>query len=246
MIAVVREMVAFPWAWATGNDKDAQEKAHKFVYTTSRVAFTCAVIWALYKGQQCESLRKITVPVPLFTMKLGRISLSLEPISLLITAYLVKTSESKWGASGYCAVWGVWQCLAQTFREWTKEPPGVSFSATFHQGGVNIDPYANLMKIALWKVPETRLGIGIFIAIFGVFQLQVYTQYRLQDMEVPTSLALKGIVHVLFGFGWIKAFGDREVELEEGAKRDTYFYKAADLAAPYLGKLATGRTTEGS
>ena len=60
-------------------------------------------------------------------------------------------------------------------------------------------------------------------------------------MEVPTSLALKGIVHLIFAIGWLRTL-KKEIELEKGAKRDTYFYKAADLAAPHLAKLATGRT----
>ncbi len=237
-----KDMVAFPWAWATGTEyKDAEEKAHKFVYATTRVIFTCSVIWGLYRGQQCEALRKLTVPVALFTLKVGRVTLSLEPISLLINLYLIKTSQSKWRVGGYCAAVGVWQCIAQTFKQWTKEAPGIFFSATWQRGGLNIDPLSNLMRIALWKFPETRLGVGICATIFGMYQLNAYTTDRWNLVEAPTSLALKGIVHILFGLCWIAAFDNYNRRLEKGAKKDTYFCKAADIAAPRLAWLATGQ-----
>ncbi len=128
VLVFARDMVTFPAAWFAGSEyEEVRVKARDFLYSAARVAIACSIVWGLYKGQHCEALRKITVPVILFTGHAGRITVSLEPISLLVNLYLVKTAKSRWITGGYCALVGIWQCIAQTLRQWTKEPPSVSF-----------------------------------------------------------------------------------------------------------------------
>lgn len=237
-----RDMAAFPAAWFAGSDYDeVKEKARDFVYSSARVAIACGIIWGLFKGQQCDTLREFKVPVPLFTAKMGRIIFSLEPISLLVNLYLVKTARSRWITGVYCAVGAIWQCVAQTLRQWTKESPPVFFSATLQKAALKIDPLSHFMRIALWKLPETRLGIGLFTTIFGIYQLNVYTTERWNLRDAPTDLALKGVLHIIFGLCWFGAYENYNSRLEKGAKTETYLYRAADWAAPHLAWLATGQ-----
>jgi hypothetical protein len=237
-----RDMVAFPTAWFTGTDyNEAKDKARAFIYSTTRVVIACGIVWGLYKGQRCEALRKFSVPVALFTARVGRITFSLEPISLLINLYLIKTARSRWITGGYCAAVGIWQCVVQTMRQWTKEDPSL-FSARIQKAVLNIDPLSHLMRIALWKTPETRLGISIFTTIYGILQLNAYTIERWNLRDAPTELALKGVVHLAFGLCWFAAYENYNSRLENThAKEATYLYRAANWAAPYLAWLATGQ-----
>ncbi len=242
VLVFARDMVAFPAAWFAGSEyQEVKIKARDFLYSTGRVVFACAIVWGIYKGQHCEALRNLTVPVILLTGRAGRIVVSLEPISLLVNLYLVSTARSRWITGGYCALAGIWQCFAQTLRQWTKEPPSVFFSATLQRAGLSIDPLSNLMRIALWKFPETRLGISLFVTIFGIYQLHAYTIDRWNLLDAPTSLALKGIVHIGFGLCWLGAYENYNRRLEKGAKTETYLYKAAEWAAPHLSWLVTGQ-----
>jgi hypothetical protein len=205
------------------------------------VAIACGIVWGLYKWQRCEALRKFSVPVTLLTARVGRITLSLEPISLLINLYLIKTAESRWITGGYCAAVGVWQCAMQTMRQWTIEGPSV-FSARVQKAAFKVDPLSYFMNIALWKVPETRLGISIFITIFGIIQLNAYTIERWNLRDAPTELALKGIWHVAIGLCWLALYENYHCGLENNhAREKTYLYRAADWAAPYLAWFATGQ-----
>ncbi len=242
VLVFAKDMVAFPAAWIAGSEyKEIKVKARDFLYSTARVAFACSIVWGLYKGQRCEALRKLTVPVVLLTGHAGRIIVSLEPVSLLVNLYLVKTASSKWITGGYCAAVGIWQCAMQTLRQWTQEPSAVFFSASVQRANLNIDPLSHLMRIALWKLPETRLGISLFTTIFGVYQLSAYTADRWNLLDAPTSLALKGIFHVACGLCWMGAYENDNRMLERGAKKDTHLYKAADWIAPHLAWLATGQ-----
>jgi hypothetical protein len=237
-----RDMVAFPAAWFTGTDyNDAKLKARAFVYSTTRVVIACSIVWGLYKGQHCEALRKFSVPVALFTARIGRIAFSLEPISLLINLYLIKTARSRWITGGYCTAVGIWQCVVQTMRQWTKEETSV-FSARIQRAALNIDPLSHFMMISLWKMPETRLGISIFTTIFGIYQLNVYTTERWNLRDAPTELALKGVLHIAFGLCWFAAYENYNRWLENHhAKDKTYLHRAANWAAPHLAWLATGQ-----
>jgi hypothetical protein len=243
VLMFAKDLVAFPAAWFAGSEyKEVKVKARDFLYTTARVAFACSIIWGIYKGQHCEALRKLTVPVILLTGRAGRVIVSLEPVSLLVNLYLVRTAHSKWIKGGCCALVGILQCIAQTLRQWTNEPPSVFFSATLQRARLNIDPLTHLMGIATWKFPETRLGIGLFLTIFGIYQLHAYTIDRWNLIDAPTSLALKGIVHIGFGLCWLGAYEHYNRSLEKGAKKETYLYKAADWAAPHLAWITTGQS----
>lgn len=242
-IVFVKDMLAFPAAWVAGSDyKEVKDKARDFVYSTARMVFAGSIIWGIFKAQRCEALRKLTMPVVLLTGHAGRIIVSLEPISLVVNLYLIKTASSKWITAGYCAVVGIWQCAMQSLRQWTKEPPSVFFSATVQRANINIDPLGHLMRIALWKLPETRLGIGLFATIFGIYQLHSYTAARWDLLDAPTSRALKGVFHVACGLCWWAAYENYNRKLESGAKKDTYLYKAADWVAPTLAWFVTGQT----
>jgi hypothetical protein len=237
-----KDMVSFPAAWIAGSEyKEVKIKARNFLYSTARVVIACGIVWGLFKGQHCEPLRKLTVPVPLLTGRAGRLIVSLEPISLLVNLYLVSTATSRWDKGVCCALVGIWQCTMQTLRQWTKEPPAVFFSATLQRARLNIDPLKYLMGITTWKFPETRLGIGLFLTIFGIYQLHAYTIDRWNLVDAPTSLALKGIVHIGFGLGWLGSYERYNRRLEKEAKTETYLYKAADWAAPHLSWLVTGQ-----
>jgi hypothetical protein len=237
-----KDMVAFPVTWFAGAEySEMEEKARQFVHSTAKVMFACSIVWGLYKGQRCEALRKLTIPVSLFTMRLGRFSFSLEPVSLLINLYLIKTAKSKLIVSTYCVAIGIWQCIAQIFNQWKTKASSVFFSASLHKAGLKIDPLSNLMRIALWKIPESRLGIGCFTAIFGIYQLHVYTSERWNLRDAPTDLALRGILHIVFGLCWLGAYENYNRRLERTkTEKDTYLYKTADWLAPHLAWIATG------
>jgi hypothetical protein len=237
-----KDILAFPAAWVAGSDyKEVKDKARDFLYSTARVVFAGSIVWGIYKAQRCEALRKLTMPVILLTGNVGRIIVSLEPISLLINFYLITTAKSKWMTGGYCAAVGIWHSAMQSLRQWTKEP-SVFFSATVQRANLNIDPLGHLMRIALWKLPETRLGIGLFATIFGLFQLHAYTSARWDLLDAPTSRALKGVFHVACGLCWLAAYDNDNRKLENGAKKDTYLYKAADWVAPKVAWFVTGQT----
>jgi hypothetical protein len=239
---LVRDMYAFPAACLAGTEyKEMEEKARDFLHSTARVAIACCLVWGLYKGQRWDVLRKLTVPVALCAVKMGRVSFSIEPISMLINIYLIKTARSKWIVGTYCAALGVWQCIAQTFQQWKSEAPVIFFKASIRQAGILIDPLSNLMRIALWKIPESRLGIGCFTVTYGIRQLNFYTIERWNLRDAPTDHALKGILHILFGLGWIGAYEYYNQSLEkDGAKKETYLYRAANYFAPHLARATAG------
>ncbi|HEX2580328.1 MAG TPA: hypothetical protein VHK67_08020 [Rhabdochlamydiaceae bacterium] len=245
VLGFVRDMVTFPAVWFTGADYDeAREKARNFIYSTARVAIACGIVWGLFKAQYCEPLREVTVPVALFSARVGKVVFSLEPLSLLINFYLLKTAKSKWIAGGYSAAVGVWQCFMQSMRQWTKAPSGFSavFSVTLQKAALKIDPLTNLMRIAVWKLPETRLGIGLFTTVFGGSQLNVYTIERWNLRDAPTALALKGIVHIAFGLCWIGLYEKYNHRLETTLEKEsTYLFRAANWVAPHLAWIATGQ-----
>jgi hypothetical protein len=243
-VSFANDIVNFPWALVAGSEhKEVKETARNFLYSAARVAIACSIVWSIFKAQSFEPLRTLTLPVVLLTGHVGRLIVFLEPISLMINFYLVKTAKSKWTTGGYCAVVAIWQCIVQTLSHWTKEPPRVFFSAAMKPARINIDPLTHLMNIAVWKVPETRLGIGSFLTIFGVFQLKAYTEDRWNLLDAPTSRALKGITHVGFGLCWLALYDGENKELEKGAKKNTYLYKAADLIAPKVAWFFTGEST---
>ncbi|HEY5236222.1 MAG TPA: hypothetical protein VIJ14_08600, partial [Rhabdochlamydiaceae bacterium] len=68
-----------------------------------------------------------------------------------------------------------------------------------------------------------------------------YTTDRWNLVDAPTTLALKGIVHIAFGLCWLGAYEKYNRGLEAGAKNKTYLYQAADWAAPQLTWLVTGQ-----
>ncbi|HEY5235185.1 MAG TPA: hypothetical protein VIJ14_03305, partial [Rhabdochlamydiaceae bacterium] len=137
VLVFARDMVAFPTAWLTGADyNEVKGKARDFIYSTARVVFACSIVWGIYKVQLSDPFRKLTVPVILLTAHAGRLTFSLEPISLLVNLYLVKTARSRWIVGGYCAAVGIWQCVVQTLRQWTREAPTVFFSATLQRAGL--------------------------------------------------------------------------------------------------------------
>lgn len=232
MTALVKDIYAFPAAYYAGADyKEMEGKARDFLHAAFRVAIACGIVWGLYRAQRWDVLRKLTVPVVLCSVKIGRIAFSIEPISMLINAYLITTAKSKWIVGTYCAALGVWQGIVQTFLQWKAEAPPIFFSATLKKAGILIDPMSNLMRIALWKIPESRLGIGFFTAGFGISQLKFYTIERWNYRDAPTDFALKGVLHVLFGLGWLGAY---EYYNQGPEKEKTYLYRAANWLAPHL------------
>ncbi|HUD02139.1 MAG TPA: hypothetical protein VMR37_07410, partial [Rhabdochlamydiaceae bacterium] len=216
------------------------EKARNFIQSALRVSFACGVIWALYKGQHFESLRKINVPVILLAMKAATVSYSIEPISFLTNVYMIATAKSKLAVGAYVLVLGIFQCIAQTLGQGKIKEPS-RFSVSLKRVALKFDPFSYLMNFALIKIPEARLGIGLYTVGFGVFQTYVYTTARWNLKESPTDLALKGILHIIFGLGWLGLYERHNRMLEEGDnKKGTLFYKAADRLAPALAWL-TGR-----
>jgi hypothetical protein len=239
-VSFAADLVSFPGAVFAGSEyKEIKETARDFIYSAARVVFACSIVWGLFKAQQWEPLRKFTLPVVLLTGHAGRLIVSLEPISLLINLCLVATAQSKWKTGGYCAVVAIWQCMVQTLSHWTKEPPTVFFSATVQRAQLNINPLTHLMNIAVWKVPETRLGISLFLTIHGIYQLHAYTMDRWNLFDAPTRYALKGVFHVACGLCWLGAYDNDHRKLE---KKNTYLYKAADLIAPKVAWLVTGQS----
>jgi hypothetical protein len=235
LLVFAKTVFTYPAVFVTGSDqRGAEEKTRDFLYSSARLVLACTIVWGIFKAQHCEPLRKIALSMPILAGHVGRMIVFLEPISLLVNSYLITTADSKWKAAGYCAVVGLWQCIVQSFREWTKEPPEVFFSATVQRAKMNIDPLTHSMNIAVWKVPESRLGVGLFLTIFGVYQLHAYTVDRWNLLDAPTDLALKGICHVGFGLCQLGMYEQYNQKLESGAKKETYLYKAADLCTPAL------------
>jgi|GEM_PF-1885641 len=244
VLVFAKDLVAFPTAWFSGEEyKDVKEKARDFIYSTSRVVIACGIVWGLYKGQQCEPLRSLAVPVRFFSARVGKIIFSLEPLSLLINLFLIKMADShrsQWIIGGCSGAMEVGHCALQTMRRWTREESSF-FSATMQRVVLKIDLLSHLMWIALWKLPESRLGIGLFTTIFGLYQMNVYTIERWNLRDAPTQWALKGIIHIAFGLYWIGAYERYNDELEKSRDKEaTYLYRVATWASPHLAWIATG------
>jgi hypothetical protein len=92
----------------------------------------------------------------------------------------------------------------------------------------------------LVKIPEARLGIGFYTFFFGAYQMYIFTSKRWNLIESPTSLALKGILHITFAIGWLAIYEKYHRDLaKNGREKQTYFYKAAQWMAPSLTRLVT-------
>ena len=258
VFGIVKDIVAFPVTLFTGAEyPKVEEKARSFLYSTARAVIACGIVWALYKAQHSEPIRKFTLPTTLFTIDLSRLSFSLEPISCLIHLYFLRnafnfipSAISKWNAGAsltgeefvngtYLAEVAIkiWKYLSQVFLQRKMVGPLLFFSASYHWTHLTIDALKHLMGISALKIPETRLGISMFLTGFGSYQLYVYSVERWFYRGAPTNLAFYGLVHVIFGLGWLSLY---EKYQGSQAEKETYLYRATERLAPSLAWVATG------
>jgi len=230
-----KDITAFPIAWFSGVEHaEIKIKAHHFLRSAARVAFAGGIIFSLYKGREIG--RKFTIPVLRFSIGLARLSCSVEPLALITNIYLIKTTESALRIFVYC-LWLAAQTLG-SFR-----PTKTLFSATVRRDSLKVDPYLILANLALNKIPEAQLGTGLYLLIFGIFQLSAFTSARWNMEEAPTDWALKGILHLIIGLDCLGNFErySRALEEDEEAKKNTFFYKAAAQLGPVATWVATGQ-----
>lgn len=230
-----KDLTAFPVAWFSGAEyRDIKVKAHHFLRSTARVAFAGGIIFALYKGRQMGS--KVTIPVLRFSIGLAYVAYTLEPFVLITNLYLIKSSESILRIFLY-RLWLLVQVYS-SFRS-TK----VVFAARVRKDSLKVDPYLILANLALNKLPEAQLGIGLYLFMLGIFQLSVFTSARWNMQEAPTHWALKGILHVMIGLDCLGHFEkySKGLEREEAARKNTFFDKAAARLEPVATWIATGQ-----
>lgn len=229
-----KDLTAFPVAWFSGGDPEIRVKAHNFLRSAARVAFAGGIIFSLYKGRQMG--RKLTIPVVRFSIGLARVAYTLEPFAMITNLYLIKTAESILRIFVY-SVWLVVQVFS------SLGPTKVLFAATVRRDSLKVDPYLVLANLVLNKLPEAQLGVGLYLLIFGVFQLYVFTSARWNMQEAPTDWALKGILHLIIGLDCLGNFEkySRDLEDNEVARKNTFFDKAAAGLEPVATWFATGQ-----
>ena len=262
VLTFVRDFIAFPTAYFSGTDyKDIEEKARNFLYSSARVMIACGIVYALHRTQHTESFRNLTIPTRLFHFDVGRFYFTVEPISLGITLYFVKsavqlmqTAIPKWKAGvrlslseliagTYLGDMGlrVWKTFVRMLQQAKAFAPAAFFSVSVVPGQFRMDPFSPLMYHAAFNIPESRLGISFFTTIFGIYQLNVYSMERWNLHEASTKIALYGIVHIIFGMGWwylYEKYNDRLEVTQE--KKNTYLYRVANWCAPYIAYVASG------
>ncbi|MBS0649105.1 MAG: hypothetical protein JSS10_07790 [Verrucomicrobia bacterium] len=227
-----KDLSAFPIAWISGADPEIRQKARDFLRSAFRIAFAGSIVFALYKGQAMQ--RKLTIPVFRFSLTLARLTFSVEPLALISNAYLIKEALSTLRLYAY-SLWMVGQ-IASACKV-TKR----FFSATVQTGSMRIS-YIILAHFASNKLPESQLGIGLYLLVYGVFQLGAFTSARWSLQEAPTDWALKGILHVTIALEFLGHYEKYSRRLENtGEKKNTWLYGAADKCEPLATGLATGR-----
>ncbi len=242
VVLFAKDLCAFPVAWVSGTGyREVKETALNFIRSAIRVAFAGGMIFAFYKGQYYyDKQRKFVIPVTMLSMTAARIPISVEPISVIINAYLIATSQSILRT-------GVYVCwlLAQLFTPVSFTGPRPFFSAAIKRDtSLKIDPYTIVAHLILNKVPEAQLGMGLYLSVFGISQLAAFTIARWNFKETPTELALKGILHLVIGLDCLGKYEKYSKSLEMGdEKKKSLIYKVADRASPWLAWVATGQWT---